>query len=82
MSGNLINGKFRKKFAGYSPPSPAEIAEKAYDRASAIAVKWADEYGLPHADRDVAKYLAEHKPTQLAELRDSVVNPPAIKGRR
>lgn len=79
MSFSVINGKVLPK----SPqlvknPSPAEIARRAYDRATAVALKALEDDVVVRLQ--VGTALHEARDAQLAELREEVVNPPALKG--
>lgn len=77
MSLEIKNGHatgFRKKLTA---PSPAEIAERAWDRAARVAVTW-----LKNGDGDTGDSLRDvldaSKKEQLSALRDEVINPTAI----
>lgn len=88
MSAPVIDGKFTPRPMLSKAPSPAEIAAKAYDRAIKVAVTYAEiaEYsdgdGASATAAGLEKHMEQHRAAELSALREEVINPPAIRGKR
>lgn len=80
----LVNGQFLgAKRTHVSAPSPAEIAERAYDRAIAVAEKHIASHPCTSSIHEQIRGAMESaRPAELAALRDEVLNPAAIRSKR
>lgn len=65
-----------------SAPTPAEIAGMAHDRAAMVAYDYiaASPLAAIGAHERLKERLEGERPRQLAALRESIINPPVIRG--